>query len=217
LKYYRIPDETIKRLPLYVRHLQVLAKDGRASIRSAEFTESLGVRSAQVRKDLAYFGSFGKPGVGYDIRKLLEQLRQILKLKHVNRTAIVGVGDLGSALIRYPGFSRFSFEIVAAFDNDHEKVGQTRDNILVEDISELKTLKKRGIKLAIMAVPARAAQRVADDLVKAGVVGILNFAPCYLTVPKKIKLISVDIAMYLAYLPYYLPGSMKSKNRNEVL
>jgi len=211
MRYRKVPDETIKRLPLYVRHLQLLMKEGRSNIRSNEFADSLGINPAQVRKDLSFFGSLGTPGVGYDIKKLLRQLRDILKLKNTNKTALIGVGDLGSAMLGYLGFSRLSFEIVAAFDSNPKKIGKIKNNVTIEDISKLNTLKRRGIRIAIIAVPPKAAQQTADKLVEAGVSGILNFAPCYLMVPKKIKVISVDIAMYLAYLPYYLPYEQSGK------
>jgi len=205
MRYHKVPDETIKRLPLYVRHLQLILKDGKSSIRSNEFKDQLDIRPAQVRRDLAYFGSFGKPGVGYDAQKLLLRLLDILKLKNVNKTVLVGVGNLGSALLSYPGFSRFSIEIVAAFDNNCQRIGLTKNGIRVEDITELSTLEERQIKLAILAVPAAAAQEIAERLIKAGIIGILNFSPCHLSVPKRVKVVSVDIAMYLSYLPYYLP------------
>jgi redox-sensing transcriptional repressor len=211
MRYRKIPDETVKRLPLYVRHLQLLIEDGRRSICSNEFADALCVNPAQVRRDLSFFGSFGKPGVGYDIKKVLRQLRNILKLKNVNKTALVGVGDLGSALLGYPGFLQLSFEIVAAFDNDSKEIGKVKNNVTVDDISSLNNIKRKGIRIAIIAVPPKAAQQVADKLVEAGVVGILNFAPCYLTAPKKVKIINIDIAMDIARLPYYLPNKRADK------
>ena len=209
MRYHRIPDETIRRLPLYLRELQVLMNDGQSTVRSSEFAANLGISSPQIRKDLSYFGGFGTPGVGYDAKKLLRQLRNILKLRSTHKTALVGVGDLGSALLGYSGFSQLGFEIVAAFDP--KKVGSIKNNVTVEDISKLGTLKKRDIRLAIIAVPPNAAQQTADKLVEVGVVGILNFAPCYLTVPKKVKLINIDIAMDIARLPYYLPRKRAKK------
>ena len=211
MRYHKIPDETVRRLPLYMRHLQLITKEGRSNIRSSEFADSLGINPPQVRRDLSYFGGFGTPGVGYDAKKLLRQLRNILKLKKVNKTALIGVGDLGSALLGYSGFSQLGFEIAAVFDNDPKKIGTVKNNITVEDISKLKTLKRKRIRLAILAVPARVAQEIVDSLVEAGVAGILSFAPYHLTVPKKVKVISVDIAMYLACLPYYLPYERTGK------
>ncbi|MFH1615583.1 MAG: redox-sensing transcriptional repressor Rex [Planctomycetota bacterium] len=203
MKYHRIPDETIGRLPLYLRELRLLSQQGRQNIKSGEFADSLGVNSAQIRKDLSYFGAFGTPGVGYKVKKLLRQLCSILKLKNIHKVALVGVGNLGSALLSYSGFAQFGFEIVAAFDSDPNKIGSIRNNVTVEDTSKLSTLKNRGIKFAIIAVPASAAKEIADQLVKAGITGILNFAPSCLVVPKKVKVISIDIAIDLARLPYY--------------
>jgi len=205
MRYRKIPDETIKRLPLYVRHLQLLMDDGRSRICSNEFAEGLCVNPAQVRRDLSFFGNFGKPGVGYDVKKVLRQLRNILKLKNVNKTALVGVGDLGSALLGYPGFLQLNFEIVAAFDNDPKKIGVTKNNVVIENVSKLNLIKQKKVRIAIIAVPPEAAQQITERLVEVGIVGILNFAPCYLTVPKKVKVINIDIAMDIARLPYYLP------------
>jgi len=212
MRYHKIPDETIRRLPLYLRKLQLLVKKGRTNIRSGEFAESLGVNPPQIRKDLSYFGAFGTPGVGYDVEKLLCQLRSILKLKSTHKAALIGVGDLGSALLGYPGFLQFGFEVVAAFDISAKKVGNAKKNVVIEDISKLNTLKRRNIRIAIIAVPTEAAQETADKLVEVGVVGILNFAPCYLAVPKKVKLINIDIAMDIARLPYYLPRKRTETN-----
>jgi len=205
MRYHKVPDETVKRLPLYLRYLQSIARDGRNNVKSSEFADSLGINPPQVRKDLSFFGGFGTPGVGYNVKKLLHQLRNILKLKKTNKTALVGAGDLGSVFFDYSGFSQLGFEIVAAFDKDPIKIGTVKNGVTVEDISKLKTLKRRGVRLAIVAVPAGAAQETVDRLVEAGVVGILNLAPSYISVPKKIRVISIDIALDLARLPYYLP------------
>jgi redox-sensing transcriptional repressor len=120
---------------------------------------------------------------------------------------LVGVGNLGSAVLAYPGFKTYGFEIVAAFDSDPKKIGRKTNNITVEKISKIQSLKKRNIGLAILAVPSKAAQQVAEVLVKAGVKGILNFSPCHISIPKNVKVISIDIAMDLVRLPYYMPAS----------
>lgn len=207
MRYRKIPDETIGRLPLYLRKLQMFCEQNRRYVNSSEFADNLGVNPAVVRRDLSLFGAFGTPGVGYNAKKLLDQLRNILKLKGSQKTALVGVGNLGLALLSYSGFASFGFEIVAVFDSDPKKIGKMKKNIMVEDISGIKTLKKRGIRLAIIAVPASDAQEIADNLIEAGVVGILNFAPSYLTVPNRVRVIRIDIAMDLARLPYYLPAT----------
>ena len=211
MRYHKIPDETIRRLPLYLRELQLLMNQGKSNICSSEFAESLGVNPPQIRKDLSYFGGFGTPGVGYDVKKLIHQLRNILNLRSTHKTALVGVGDLGSALLGYSGFSQLGFEIAAAFEVNPKKIGRTKNNVAVEDISKLNTLKRRSIRIAIIAVPTKAAQQIVDKLIEVGVVCILNFAPCYLTVPKKVKVINIDIAMDIARLPYYLPGKHAEK------
>jgi len=207
MRYRRIPDEAVGRLPMYLRGLLLLAEQGLKDVSSQKLGELLHIDSPQIRKDLSYFGAFGTPGVGYDARKLAKQIRSILKLDTTKKAALVGLGNLGSALLRYPGFSTYGLEISAVFDSDPKKIGKTVNNIKVQDVSKLSTLRKKGITLAIIAVPASAAQKVADGLVKAGIRGILNFAPYYLDVPKKVKVISIDIAMDLARLPYYLPAS----------
>ena len=198
MRYRRIPDEAVGRLPMYLRGLLLLAEQGLKDVSSQKLGELLHIDSPQIRKDLSYFGAFGTPGVGYDARKLAKQIRSILKLDTTKKAALVGLGNLGSALLRYPGFSTYGLEISAVFDSDPKKIGKTVNNIKVQDVSKLSTLRKKGITLAIIAVPALAAQKVADGLVAAGVNGILNFAPYYVDVPKKVKVISIDIAMDLA-------------------
>jgi redox-sensing transcriptional repressor len=206
MRYHKIPDETVRRLPIYLRGLLVSAEQGKESISSQDLADFVGVNSWQIRKDFSYFGGFGTPGVGYDIEKLIKQIKKILKLDVVRKAALVGVGNLGSALLAYAGFGIYSFDIVVAFDSDPEKIGRKVNNVTIENISELRTLRRRKIDLAIIAVPREAAQRMADELVKAGVKGILNFSPCYITVPKKVKVITIDIAMDFARLPYYMPA-----------
>ena len=207
MKYRRIPDEAVRRLPLYLRGLLLLSEQGQESISSRKLAGLLNVNSSQIRKDFSYFGGFGTPGVGYNIGKLIKQIKKILRIDVVQKAALVGVGNLGSALLAYPGFRRYGFEIAAAFERDQKKVGKKVKGITVEDVSKLRTLKGRKVNLGIIAVPQEAAQRVADALVKVGIKGILNFSPSYITVPKRIKVISIDIAMDLSRLPYYMPRS----------
>lgn len=207
MRYHKIPDETIRRLPLYLRGLLSLLEEGQQSVSSRNLADFLGVNSWQIRKDFSYFGAFGTPGVGYNIEKLVKQVKKILKLDVVQKAALVGVGNLGLAVLAYPGFRIYDFNIAAAFDTDPKKIGRKINNIRIEDASNLRTLKKRKISLAIIAVPRESAQQTADTLVKAGVRGILNFSPCHITVPKKVKVITIDIAMDLARLPYYMPAN----------
>ncbi len=203
MRYRRIPDETIRRLPVYLRGL-LFCPDGRENVSSRELAELLAVNAWQIRKDFSYFGDFGTPGVGYNVKKLTKHIKRILKLDVGHKAAIIGAGNLGSAILAYPGFKMYGFEIAAAFDKDPKKVGQEIKGIKIEDVSKLKTIKEGGISLGIIAVPGSAAQEIADALVEAGIKGILNFSPRYIEVPKKIKVITIDIAMDLARLPYYM-------------
>ncbi len=205
MRYHKIPDETVRRLPLYLRGLLFLLEQNQQNISSRDMADFLGVNPWQIRKDFSYFGEFGTPGVGYKIEKLTKEIKKILKLHTVRKAALVGVGNLGSAVLAYPGFKIYGFDIAAAFDVSPKKIGKKISNVVIEDVSNLRTLRKRKITLAIIAVPRDAAQQTADALVKAGVKSILNFSPCYITVPKKVKVITIDIAMDLARLPYYMP------------
>jgi redox-sensing transcriptional repressor len=207
MRYHKIPDETVRRLPIYLRGLLISSEQEQQNISSRNLAELLGVNAWQIRKDFSYFGDFGTPGVGYNVEKLARQIKKILKLKVAQKAALVGVGNLGSAILAYPGFGIYGFDIAAVFDIDSKKIGRKVKNITIEDASNLQTLKKRKINLAIIAVPRGAAQETADALVNAGVKGILNFSPCYITVPKKVKVITIDIAMDLARLPYYITVS----------
>jgi redox-sensing transcriptional repressor len=205
MKYHKIPDETVRRLPIYLRGLMVSADQGHEHISSQLLADSVGVDAWQIRKDLSYFGDFGTPGVGYNIERLARGIKKTLRLDAIRRAALVGVGDLGSALLAYPGFRMYGLDIVAAFDSDSGKIGQVVNGVEIEDVARIDTLKQREISLAIVAVPRSAAQITVDSLVAAGVKGILNFAPCKLRAPRRVKVITLDIAMELARLPYYMP------------
>lgn len=205
MRYHKIPGETIRRLPIYIRGLLFLSEQGRSNISSEDLANLIGVQHWQIRKDFSYFGEFGIRGVGYEINKLTRQILKILKLEQGHKAALVGVGNLGLAVLAYPGFRIYGLNIAAAFDCDPKKIGRKVKNTEIEDISKLSTLKKRKIDLGIIAVPRDSAQATADTLVKAGVKGILNFSPCYITVTRRIKVVTIDIAMDLARLPYYMP------------
>ena len=207
MRYHRIPNETVHRLPIYLRGLLRLSEQGQQSVSSRSFADLVNVNPWQIRKDFSYFGDFGTRGVGYSIDKLEKHIRKILRLDVVNKTALMGVGNLGSAVLAYPGFKTYGFYITAAFDNDPEKIGNTIESIEIEDVSKICTLRERDVHLAIVAVPGSAAQQIADALVGAGVKGILNFSPVHVIVPKKVKVITIEIAMDLARLPYYMPAS----------
>jgi redox-sensing transcriptional repressor len=207
MRYCKIPDETIRRLPIYLRGLLFLSEKDLKSISSEKLADFIGTNPGQIRKDFSHFGNFGRRGVGYNIEKLEKEIKRILKLNKVQKAALIGVGNLGSAILAYTGFEIYGFKVAVAFDNNPKKIGQKMKDVSIENVSKLCTLKQRKIKLAIIAVPRQAAQETADKLVKAGIKGILNFSPCYISVPKKVKVITLDIAMDLARLPYYMPAS----------
>ena len=174
------------------------AEKGDEHISSQSLAASVGVHSWQIRKDFSYFGDFGK---------LAREIQRILRLDVIKRAALVGVGDLGSALLAYPGFGTYGLDIVAAFDIDPQKIGRTISGVEIEDVSGIDSLVQRSIFLAIVAVPRQVAQGTVDRLVAAGIKGVLNFAPCKVEAPKRVKVITLDIAMELARLPYYMPVS----------
>jgi len=209
VRYRRIPNETVRRLPLYLRCLLLLSQNGSKSVSSEGLARIANVNAWQIRKDFSYFGGFGIRGFGYDIGNLTGQIRKILRLDAAHNAVLVGVGNLGSALLAYPGFKTYGFRIVAAFDNDSGKIGKKVGDVKIEDARRIGMLKPKCVTLAIIAVPAAAAQQAVDSLVEAGVKGILNFSPVHITVPKKIKVITIDIATELARLPYYIPSGGK--------
>jgi redox-sensing transcriptional repressor len=206
MRYRKIPDETVRRLPVYLRAALHLERGGVVSASSKELAALIDIEPWQIRKDFSYFGDFGRPGIGYDLRTLIRRTNRILRLDTGWKAALVGVGSLGSALLAYSGFRAYGFEIVAAFDIDRRKIGRRKAGVLVEDMAALDLLHARGIHLGIIAVPATASQEVTDALVRTGIQGILNFAPRRVAVPRGVKTITIDIAMDLAGLPYYLPG-----------
>ncbi|MFC1761823.1 redox-sensing transcriptional repressor Rex [Planctomycetota bacterium] len=205
MRYAKIPEQTVRRLPIYLRALSYWAELERTKISSKDLAESVGLNAGQIRKDFSYFGEFGTPGVGYDVDALSLQIKKILKLDATKKVALVGVDNLGTAVLSYTGFDRYGLTIAAAFDA--KRVGKKVKGIEIEDVSKLSSLKQRGINMAIVAVPVGVAQQVVEELVKAGVKGIINFAACHLVVPKRVKVTNIDIGMDLASLPYYLPVS----------
>ncbi|MEW5939897.1 MAG: redox-sensing transcriptional repressor Rex [Chloroflexota bacterium] len=201
----KIPDIIIGRLPIYLRALQRMSDKGQQTTSSQELGERVGISAAQIRKDISQFGEFGKQGTGYSIPFLLERLREILKVNRVWDVALVGAGDMGHALAHYQGFLNRGFQIVMVFDNDPKKVGQTIGNFTVKDVGALaEEIRRAGIKVAMLVVPASAAQEVADQLVKGGVKAILNYAPISLNVPPDVKVQYIDPATHLQRMTYYL-------------
>ncbi|HOZ37305.1 MAG TPA: redox-sensing transcriptional repressor Rex [Anaerolineaceae bacterium] len=200
-----IPEVVIARLPVYIQKLNQLLREGRENVSSQEMAEHLGVTSAQIRKDLSFFGGFGKQGTGYNVIKLLESLRSILNLNQIWEVVLVGVGHLGQALLSYQGFSHKGFEIVMAFDNDPKVIGETFAGITVTDVNEMQRhICPRGIPIAILTVPVGNAQEMADQLIRCGVKAILNYAPVTLKVPEGIRLANIDPVLSLQTITYYL-------------
>ena len=191
-------------MPLYLRSILFLSQDLQGNISSRKLADFLGVNPWQIRKDFSYFGVFGTPGVGYNIEKLIKHIKKNLKLNVEHKAALVGAGNLGAAILAYPGFKIYGFNIIAAFDNNPRRIGRRFGNVIVEDAAKLSSLKRRKIDIGIISVPREAAQEIADTLVKVDIRGILNFSPCRINVPKKIKVKTIDIAMDLARLPYYM-------------
>jgi redox-sensing transcriptional repressor len=206
MRFLKIPEAVGRRLSVYARHLSSLEAPDGAVITSAELAEACGVYAAQVRKDLAYFGEFGVRGVGYEVQALRARIRTILGLNKTWRVALVGVGRLGEALLAYGGFRAQGYHFVAAFDAGPAKVGRpVGDGLEVLPVSELpRVVAERAVELAVLAVPAAAAQAVADRLVAAGVRGVLNFAPVHLAVPARVVVQPVDLTQALDGLAYLM-------------
>lgn len=201
----KIPDIIIGRLPIYLRALQHMSDKGVQTTSSQELGEVVGISAAQIRKDISQFGEFGKQGTGYNIPFLLERLREILKVNRIWEVALVGMGDMGHALSRYQGFVNRGFHIALVFDNDASKVGQKVGDYVVKDTANIvEEVRKAGVKVAMLTVPATVAQEVADQLVKAGVKAILNYAPISLNVPPDVKVQHIDPSTHLQRMTYYL-------------
>lgn len=211
MRWKKISDAVVRRLPLYLRVLEEVSRDeGRKLMSSQELGERAGVSPALVRKDLAWFGEFGKQGVGYEVSYLKDELRRILNLDRQIRVALIGVGSLGQALTRY-NLNRvrqddsFNIEIVALFDNDPEKFGMEVDGITIHPFSEFEEKTRAlDVRMAIVTVPADQAQMVADAAVAAGIRAILNFAPVKLVVPEGVRVANADLSLELQRLAYYL-------------
>lgn len=200
-----IPDIVVGRMPIYLRALQRMAQAGRLVTSSQELGESLGISAAQIRKDLSQFGEFGKQGTGYTINYLAEQIESILKVDRVWDMAVVGVGDIGRALARYQGFAHRGFKVSMIFDIDQAKVGTQIGPFRVKHSSEIiPEIQQANLKVAMIAVPAAAAQQVSVDLVKAGIRAILNYAPINLNVPEGVRIQYLDPVTHLQRMTYYL-------------
>lgn len=200
-----IPDIVISRLPVYLRALERLSQEGYEVTSSHELGKRLGISSAQIRKDLSHFGGFGKQGTGYKIAFLKDQLRQVLRVEGEWEVALVGAGDLGTAVARYKGFAERGFHITYVFDSAPEKIGKRIDNFVIRPVEDLRRIvSENDIKLAMIAVPAESAQQVADVLISAGVRAILNYAPINLNVPDNVHVQYIDPVIHLQRMTYYL-------------
>ncbi len=201
----RVPEPTLARLSRYLRCLRELSAQGVRTISSAQMESRLGVLSAQIRKDLSYFGEFGKPGIGYDVQHLLGRLTEIMQLDREQRAVIIGAGNLGAALVGYTGFGRSPFRIVGIFDNNFSKIGRMLWNLEIRDIQTLAQVNEElQATIGIIAVPAEAAQEAANALVEAGIRAILNFAPAQITASSCIVVRNVDFLRELEILSYHL-------------
>jgi len=201
----KIPDIIIGRLPIYLRALQLLAEKGIHNTSSQELGEMIGISAAQIRKDISQFGEFGKQGTGYSIPFLIERLQSILKVNRVWDVIIVGMGDMGHALARYNGFVNRGYHVTMLFENDSKKIGNKVNGIEIFSTDVMtEKIKQNKIKVAMLTVPASAAQEVTDQLVKAGIKAILNYAPIHLSVPKDVHVQHIDPATHLQRMTYYL-------------
>jgi redox-sensing transcriptional repressor len=204
-----VPKVVVSRLSLYLRELQRLEAAGQQTISSGQLGTLLGFSDAQVRKDLGFFGQFGYPGVGYRCDELIRAMRDILGTNQSWNVVMVGVGNLGQALLGYRGFGRQNFTIVAAFDADPAKVGQMVRGLIVRPLEQLaETVREQHVRLGMIVVPAERAQEVADQLVAAGVEGIVNFAPVTLNLPPHVQNVGVDLAIELEQLSFAVTSKL---------
>lgn len=199
----KIADSTVRRLAIYLRFLEEFEQQGADTLSSGALATRAGTTSAQVRKDLSFFGSFGKRGLGYDVHALAGELREILGLNRRYRVVMVGAGRLASALVQYSGFHARGFDIVAVLEKDPAKIGQRWGEVHVQDVSRLeKVVREEAVDLAVLVTPADPAQALVDRLVSAGVTAILNFAPVQLHVPEGVEVKNVNLAVELETLSY---------------
>lgn len=205
MKTEKISEAVVRRLPIYLRYLYQLKLSNIQTVSSKEFGRKLDLNPAQIRKDLAYFGEFGKKGIGYDVNYLIEKIRHILKLDRIINVALVGAGNLGRALCNYNIYQRDLMKITAVFDDHPSKVGQVLNHLPIKPMSELEqTIQQLDIRIGIITVPSSEAQQVANQFVQAGIEAILNFAPVGLKVPDEIRVHHADFTTELLSLAFYL-------------
>jgi redox-sensing transcriptional repressor len=204
----KISESTIHRLSQYFRALSLLEKENVETISSKELAKREKLTPAQVRKDLSFFGSFGTRGLGYPVIELKQRIAEILGINRQWNVAVIGIGNIGSALVSYKEFARQGFAIKLVFDNDQRKIGSNHKGLVVSDINDMpRLLKENNIEIVIMAVPAIVAQYIVDDVVAAGIKAILNFAPINLKVPEHVHLRHENMAMELEYLSFALSNN----------
>jgi redox-sensing transcriptional repressor len=198
---------------LYLRYLDGLLREGSATVSSGQLGDALGVTDTQVRKDLAYLGNLGQPGIGYPTHELILAIRRLLGIDREWAVALVGIGNLARALLRYRGFPQRNFRIVALFDSDPAKIGQRVDNLVIHPIDQMPAvIVATRAELGLLAVPAESAQVVADALVAAGIRGVLNFAPVVLRLPASVSLVSVDLTVQLEQLAFLVQMASDAGN-----
>ena len=201
----KIPEKTIQRLLIYYRSLYFLVQQGVKNISSKSLADLLESKDSQVRKDLSYFGSFGKRGAGYDVLELRDRIAHILAIEKEKKVCIVGMGNLGSALAAYKGLEALGFKICAVFDNSEQKIGRRIRGYLCRDVKDLsRAIKDNDIKMAILTVPAEAAQETARKLEDCGIKAVLNFTPVKLALSKQMKISNVDLAQELKTLSFFV-------------
>ncbi|MGZ0041703.1 redox-sensing transcriptional repressor Rex [Paenibacillus ottowii] len=205
MKSDKISEAVVRRLPVYLRYLNALHKREVATVSSQELGQRLDLNPAQIRKDLAYFGDFGRKGIGYDVSYLIEKIRHILKIDQQINVVLVGAGNLGQALSNYNAYLKDNMKIVAVFDAFPDKVGTRINTLVVQPMDELEaTVKEKNIRIGIITVPEFEAQHVADRLIESGVGAILNFAPIILKAPANVRIHATDFTTDLLSLAYYL-------------
>jgi len=200
-----VPDIVVGRLPVYLRALSAMQAAGKQVTSSQELADWLGISSAQIRKDLSHFGEFGKQGTGYSVVMLQDRLRHILHLNREWPVIVVGAGNIGSAIASYSGFERRGFRVVGVFDNDPAKIGNPVGGFVVQDMQHLLDfVRQHEVRHAMLAVPAECAQSVADALVQAGIIAILNYAPINLVVPPHVHVEYIDPVAHLQKMTFYI-------------
>ncbi|WP_337103433.1 redox-sensing transcriptional repressor Rex [Paenibacillus sp. YIM B09110] len=215
MKQTKISEAVVRRLPIYLQVLNELHTREVQTVSSQELGVKLDLNPAQIRKDLAYFGEFGRKGIGYDVLYLIEKIRQILKVDQPINVALAGAGNLGHALCNYNKYSKDNMKITAVFDAHPSKIGISINNLQVLPMEELpRIIVQQSIRIGIITVPAHEAQNVANQFVEAGIEGILNFAPAILRVPEHIRIHNADFTRDLLSLAYYLAGEGESANES---